>query len=410
MDQGVTPDGLTLHVDDEVLVCDRDGTIPPGTERGYIVRDTRLVSGYRLYLGGFPPVLLQGATAEPFSARFEYTNPTLATARGQIEASALHLRVDRIVGGGVHEDYEVTNYSSSAVELDLEVHIECDFADLFDLREHVVRRRGIMQSTWDEREALLVTTYRNEKFVRALELAVERCDSPAEFANGSLIFRLQLAPGAGWHTCLKWLPRLPDRRRPTSACHALVDGTDDHRSARSDWVSHVTRIEASHPMLAATIARSVEDLSSLRMAPTGDVVSRGPRDDRDAWVPAAGVPWFVTLFGRDSLIVSLQTLMLSPRFALATLRALAELQGTTTDDERDLQPGKIEHEIRHGELAQLGLIPHTPVLRHPRCDDPLRPHRRRGLALARRSGGARGGAPECRASPRVDRPLRGLRR
>jgi glycogen debranching enzyme len=360
MDQGVTPDGLTLHVDDEVLVCDRDGTIPPGTERGYIVRDTRLVSGYRLYLGGFPPVLLQGATAEPFSARFEYTNPTLATARGQIEASALHLRVDRIVGGGVHEDYEVTNYSSSAVELDLEVHIECDFADLFDLREHVVRRRGIMQSTWDEREALLVTTYRNEKFVRALELAVERCDSPAEFANGSLIFRLQLAPGAGWHTCLKWLPRLPDRRRPTSACHALVDGTDDHRSARSDWVSHVTRIEASHPMLAATIARSVEDLSSLRMAPTGDVVSRGPRDDRDAWVPAAGVPWFVTLFGRDSLIVSLQTLMLSPRFALATLRALAELQGTTTDDERDLQPGKIEHEIRHGELAQLGLIPHTP--------------------------------------------------
>jgi glycogen debranching enzyme len=113
-------------------------------------------------------------------------------------------------------------------------------------------------------------------------------------------------------------------------------------------------------MLAVTIARSVEDLSSLRMAPAGDVVSHGPRDDGDAWVPAAGVPWFVTLFGRDSLIVSLQTLLLSPRFALATLRALAALQGTTTDDERDLQPGKIEHEIRHGELAQLGLIPHTP--------------------------------------------------
>ena len=83
-------------------------------------------------------------------------------------------------------------------------------------------------------------------------------------------------------------------------------------------------------------------------------------DERDAWVPAAGVPWFVTLFGRDSLIVSLQTLMLSPRFALATLRALGDLQGTITDDERDMQPGKIEHEIRHGELAQLHLIPHTP--------------------------------------------------
>jgi len=361
MEPGVTPDGLTLHVDDEVLVCDRDATVPPGTERGYIVRDTRLVSGYRLYLGGLAPVLLEGAAAEPFSARFEFTNPTLVTAWGQIDASTLHLRVDRTVGGGVHEDYDVTNYSGSAVELDLEVHVECDFADLFDLREHTVRRRGIMQSTWDEREALLVTTYRNEQFVRALELAVERSDSPAEFANGSLIFRLQLAPGAQWHTCLKWLPRLPDRRRPTSDCHALLDGTDAHRSARDDWVSHVTRIRASDAMLTVTIARSVEDLSSLRMSPARDAGTQlVPRDDRDAWVPAAGVPWFVTLFGRDSLIVSLQTLMLSPRFALATLRALAELQGTTTDDERDLQPGKIEHEIRHGELAQLGLIPHTP--------------------------------------------------
>ncbi len=361
MEPGVTPDGLTLHIDDEVLVCDRDATVPAGTERGYIVRDTRLVSGYRLYLGGLAPVLLEGAAAEPFSARFEFTNPTLVTAWGQIDASTLHLRVDRTVGGGVHEDYDVTNYSGSPVELDLEVHVECDFADLFDLREHTVRRRGIMQSTWDEKQALLVTTYRNEQFVRALELAVERCDSPAEFANGSLIFRLQLAPGAQWHTCLKWLPRLPDRRRPTSACHALLDGTDAHRSARDDWVSHVTRIRASDAMLTVTIARSVEDLSSLRMSPARDGGTQvTPHDDRDAWVPAAGVPWFVTLFGRDSLIVSLQTLMLSPRFALATLRALAELQGTTTDDERDLQPGKIEHEIRHGELAQLGLIPHTP--------------------------------------------------
>ncbi len=260
MELGVPADGLTLHVADEVLVCDRDATMPPGTERGYIVRDTRLVSGYRISLGGSPPVLLKGASAEPFAARFEFTNPTLVTAWGQIEASALHLRVDRIIGGGVHEDYEVTNYSGYPVELDLEVHVECDFADLFDLREHAVRRRGIMQSTWDEQAELLVTTYRNGPFVRALELAVERSDSPAEFANGSLIFRLQLAPGAAWHTCLKWLPRLPDRRRPTSPCHALVVGTEAHRHGRQEWASHVTRIRASDPLLALTIDRSVEDL------------------------------------------------------------------------------------------------------------------------------------------------------
>jgi glycogen debranching enzyme len=361
MEFGITPDGLTLHVDDEVLVCDRQATIPTGTERGYIVKDTRLVSGYHLLLGGLAPVLLKGASTEPYSARFEFTNPTLVTAWGQIEASALHLRIDRTVGGGVHEDYEVTNYSRAGVELDLEVHVECDFADVFDLRELGVRRRGIMQSTWDEKEALLVTTYRNGEFVRALELAVERCDSPAEFANGSLIFRLQVAPGASWHTCLKWVPRLPERRRPTSLCHALVDDTETHGAAHHDWVAHVTKIATSDPLLDLTISRSVEDLSSLRMAPSSDVGTDAPvRDNGDAWVPAAGVPWFVTLFGRDALIVSLQTLMLSPRFALATLRALAALQANATDDERDMQPGKIEHEIRHGELAQLRLIPHTP--------------------------------------------------
>jgi glycogen debranching enzyme len=361
MEFGITPDGLTLHIDDEVLVCDREATIPAGTERGYIVKDTRLVSGYRVLLGGSAPILLKGATAAPFSARFEFTNPTLVTARGEIEASALHLRIDRTVGGGVHEDYDVTNYAHSPVELDLEVHIECDFADLFDLREHVVRRRGIMQSTWDETDALLVTTYRNESFVRALEVAVENCDSRPEFANGSLIFRLQLESGATWHTCLKWLPRLPDRRRPTSLCHALVDGTEAQLAAHRDWVSHVTRIRASDAVLDLMIRRSVDDLSSLRMAPAYQPgANPAPVDDRDGWVPAAGVPWFVTLFGRDSLIVSLQTLMLSPRFAIATLRALANLQATETDDERDMQPGKIEHEIRHGELAQLRLIPHTP--------------------------------------------------
>ena len=237
MEFGIPPDGLTLHLDDEVLVCDREATIPVGSERGYIVKDTRLVSGYRVLLGGSVPVLLKGASAASFSARFEFTNPTLVTAQGQIEATALHLRIDRTVGGGVHEDYDVTNFARSPVELDLEVHIECDFADVFDLRQHVVGRRGIMQSTWDEKQALLVTTYRNGPFVRALEVVVENCDSPTEFANGSLIFRLQLAPGASWHSCLKWLPRLPDRRRPTSSCHGLVDGTEAHLAAHQDWVS-----------------------------------------------------------------------------------------------------------------------------------------------------------------------------
>ncbi len=92
-----------------------------------------------------------------------------------------------------------------------------------------------------------------------------------------------------------------------------------------------------------------------------------PGDEQTAgWLPAAGIPWFVTLFGRDSLIVSLQTLVLSPQLAVASLRALAALQGDDYDDSRDVQPGKVLHELRHGELAHLHLV--------MTCRSPSRPH------------------------------------
>src|SRR5204862_3568981 len=79
----------------------------------------------------------------------------------------------------------------------------------------------------------------------------------------------------------------------------------------------------------------------------------------ECWVPAAGVPWFVTVFGRDSLITSLQNLMVNARFAEGTLRVLARHQARERDDWRDAQPGKIVHELRHGELAHFNLVPHT---------------------------------------------------
>ncbi|MEO7370476.1 MAG: amylo-alpha-1,6-glucosidase, partial [Ilumatobacteraceae bacterium] len=128
------------------------------------------------------------------------------------------------------------------------------------------------------------------------------------------------------------------------------------------WVAETTRIIAGDPDVSATVRQAVDDLAGLRMrhheAAANGVQSAGKH--RDLWVPAAGVPWFVTLFGRDALTVSLQTLSLTPRLAMGSLRALGDLQADAYDDDRDMQPGKIEHEVRHGELAALRLIPHTP--------------------------------------------------
>jgi glycogen debranching enzyme len=363
MEVHVGPAVVTIHADDEVVVCDPDARMSSNKDQGYFASDTRLVSGYRLKLGRLPPVLLNSAAVEPFSSRFEFTNPALFGATGgTIPPNTLHLRLDRTVGDGVHEDYDVVNYGPAPAELDLEVSVESDFADLFDVKRHQLVRRGSLQSDWDARRGWLTTHYVNGDFRRSLRLEASHGDSRPEFANGGIVFRLSLEPGHSWHTCLLWVRLVigGETLRRTRSCHDLVGSDPQHDHLRRQWVRESTRIETGASGVTAAVDRAIDDLASLRMFGDEATTDLDHHDDLDAWVPAAGVPWFVSLFGRDSLIVSLQTLALSPRFALGTLRALAAVQGDGYDDARDMQPGKIEHELRHGELAFLHLVPHTP--------------------------------------------------
>jgi glycogen debranching enzyme len=368
MDIRVGPAGITIHSDDQVLVCDSDAAMSSTEEQGYFALDTRFVSGYRLKLGRRAPLLLNSSAVAPCSARFEFTNPDLPSPDGPIPSRCLGLRLDRVIGHGLHEDYDLTNHADRPIIVDLEVSIESDFADLFDVKSHTLVRRGLLQSTWQEHRQVLVTRYRNGTFGRSIAIAVRDNGSPTEFANGGLLWRVELAAGATWHTCLLWSVDTGDEaRHPSTSCHALSGHDNEHRRAQRQWVANAARFAADDPEVTAVAAQAVDDLSSLRIhlhdqaaAEWGRRSSRAPELAIEAWVPSAGVPWFVSLFGRDALIVSLQTLALSPRFALGALRALAALQADAYDDQRDMQPGKIEHEVRHGELATLRLVPHTP--------------------------------------------------
>jgi glycogen debranching enzyme len=368
MEVQVGPEAITIHADDEVVVCTPDSRMSSTKEEGYFARDTRFVSGYRLKLGRVAPLLLNSAAVQPFSSRFEFTNPDLVTVDGIVPSEKLHLRVDRHVGHGVHEDFDIVNYGHDPVALGFEVSYESDFADLFDVKAHQLVRRGMLQSEWDQVQGRLTTTYRHGDFRRALELRVDKSGSPPQFANGGILFRLELEPRQAWHTCILWVPMIDDEpvRSPPAVCSDLLGLDNEHVQARRRWVEHSTRIVTSDPSVSGVVAQAVDDLSSLRMHMHDDLAAAGhshpdtEQDDIDAWVPAAGVPWFVSLFGRDSLVVSLQTLPLSPRFALGSLHALAHLQADFYDDGRDMQPGKVEHEVRHGELAHFHLIPHTP--------------------------------------------------
>jgi glycogen debranching enzyme len=359
----VGPPVVSTHFDDEVIVCESSGEMSSTKEQGYFAADTRLVSGYRLKLGGDRPILLNGVATWQHSARFEFTNPALVGCDGHpIPEHSLHLRLDRTVGPGIHEDYDLTNQGRTDVVFDLEVSIESDFADLFDVKAHRRVRRGAVHSFWEEENKRLTTRYSNGAFERSLVLAVTRNDSPPEFANGGILFRIELAPASSWHCCLLWMPVIEGtERQVTRPCHQLLESESHHEVARRRWVDQATIFETSNPGVTVALRQAIDDLAGLRLHHHDELARGDPSEaDLDAWVPAAGIPWFVGLFGRDALTVSFQTLAVSPRFALGSLRALAALQADSHDDRRDMQPGKIEHEVRYGELAALHLIPHTP--------------------------------------------------
>ncbi len=364
MEVRVGPATVTIHSDTEFAVSEINGDMSSTSEQGYFASDTRLVSGYRLKLCRQRPTLSNSAAVDNHSARYEFTNPVLLGTDGvEIPARSLHLRLDRTIGHGIHEDYDLTNFGRRPIAASLEVDIESDFADLFDVRAGRVLRRGSLQSEWNKHTGSLVTRYHNGGFERSIAFHVELADSPPEFANGGIMFRLNLEPGESWHTCLLWRPILDgaEPEHPPRACHNLIGTTERDRAQRA-WVAETTRITTGEPDVTATVRQAVDDLAGLRMHRRDGVIDDAhvPGGQHDLWVPAAGVPWFVTLFGRDALTVSLQTLSVTPRLALGSLRALGALQADAYDDTRDMQPGKIEHEVRYGELAALRLVPHTP--------------------------------------------------
>ncbi len=345
----VGPASITINRDDRVMVCQPDGFINPDAEEGFFARDTRLVSGYGLWINGQRPLLLNSSPVQFYSARFEYTNPELFDATGPVARHSLSVRLDRTVSGGVHEDYDIVNYGPRTVRLILEIEIDSDFADIFDVKEHRLVRRGELNTRWYRARRELRTTYTNREFIRELLVEADRSDSTPQFANGRLVFVAEIAPKGRWHTCLRWLPVIGATRRATTlACNAVAGPLP--RSARLELKR--VRLDTPNAVVKRAWDQAQLDMDALQL--------EDPAFAKGVFIPAAGVPWFVTLFGRDSLIVSMQGISGYPQFADGALRRLSELQATGTDPERDMEPGKIPHEIRHGELAQLRILPFQP--------------------------------------------------
>jgi glycogen debranching enzyme len=345
----VGPSTITMNRDDRFVVCQPDGRIERQAEEGFFARDTRFVSGYDLFVNGQRPLLLNASPVQFYSSRFEYTNPELLDRDGVVARQSIALRLDRTVSGGVHEDYDVVNYGRRTVRLTIEIEIESDFADIFDVKSGQLVRRGEINARWFRSARELRTTYVHRDFVRELVLQADRSDSTVQFANGRFVFIAEVAPKGTWHTCLRWLPLTYSKRRPTTlSCNAVAGPRPDQTMPRMRRV----RLETPNHAVMRAWDQAQLDMDALQL--------EDPAFEKGVFIPAAGVPWFVTLFGRDSLVVSMQGISGYPEFASGALRRLSELQATGDDPERDMEPGKIPHEIRHGELAQLRILPFQP--------------------------------------------------
>ncbi|MGI8550869.1 MAG: amylo-alpha-1,6-glucosidase [Dehalococcoidia bacterium] len=349
----VGPPVITINQGNTFVVSRYNGEIETYSELGVFAQDTRFVSYYSFTLNRAPWKLLTSTPITYYSARWHFTNPTVDLESGTLAQDQVSLTLGRTVGEGVHEDYDINNFAMQAVEFHLGIVVRSDFADIFDVHSGKLSERGNMETHWDADRLELTTVYEHVDFHRELIFRMLNCPEAPRFANGRLTFDIRLKPGESWHTCCFIIPVYNSQaHEPIYGCNQVRGADTAPDQLLQQWKAKATGCRSSNVDVERAFSQSVEDMGALRLHQEGFT--------EDVWLPAAGVPWFVTVFGRDSLIVSLQNMSVYYPFAQGALQKLGELQATEMDDWRDAEPGKILHEIRFGELAHFHRIPHTP--------------------------------------------------
>ncbi|MFD1858875.1 amylo-alpha-1,6-glucosidase [Aeromicrobium camelliae] len=327
---------VTLVEGSSFCVSDFDGSMQPHRADGLFVRDTRVISSWRLTVDGAAVEPLAVIPAEPYECLFVGR----AAARAGHPEPTVIVERRRFVGQGMREDVTVRNFGPEAVGLDLTLAVDVDFADLFQVKEHRAvgtgdvghRHVGSDLLFWVDRGA-------SQRGVRVT----------APGAHGTphhLTFRIVVDPQDSWTTTIEVLPSLDQHEiAPVFPSDRPVESAQPAHRMRG-WHDATPRIVAQNTVLSQALSTSERDLGALRITDPDH-----PDDD----VVAAGAPWFMALFGRDSLLAGHMMLPFAPWLAVGTLRTLARLQGRSVDRLTDEEPGKILHEVRLGADLSLAL-------------------------------------------------------
>lgn len=351
----IAPGELTINHGATFVVSDRTMQVREDTSQGIYFSDTRFISHYRFRFNRQPVQLLTAGYVDYYSSVGHFTNPGLYLTKGELPPNQLRLRVVRqLEEGCVFDELRVTNFAMMPILIALVVEIKSDFADIFEVRGLVLPFRGAIETVWDPRGMALTNSYRQDAFSATMHYHIVVCDSVPSFSNGELVFPISLGPQESWRAGIVIGLHIGERtssevrKLPATLRSGSLDSDRLHRR----WHQVTAPVKTGAGDVQRVIDGASEDLGAVRLYL--------PDMPEDIWMPGAGVPWFVTIFGRDSEITSIQTMMHYPGFAHATLRVLANLQGKSVNDAKLEEPGKIAHEIRRGQFALLGRIPHTP--------------------------------------------------
>ncbi|MGI8478510.1 MAG: amylo-alpha-1,6-glucosidase [Gaiellaceae bacterium] len=345
---------LTVLEGSTFCMSDERGDIADATS-GFFAHDTRFLSRLVLNVARSRPLLLSSGRVEHFAAAFFLRNASL----NGLPQDALSVSRERFVGTGLQERIVVRNESMHPLDFELSLEIAADFADIISVKlhdfalgdpEHAPDLPPPAPWTYDatRRQVLIVDPAGDLRTRVVLSQA-------GRVGDGAVAFDLSLDPHERWDLNVDVLPALD------SETESDFGEFDEERETLGDvvaaWTLRVPRVRGGWESLRRAFDRSIADLAALRMR-TGEF--RRP-------LFAAGMPWFMTVFGRDTAITSLQSLLLGPEPAIGALDALADLQAKTVDPAIDAEPGKIVHEVRHGRAAEFwfpryyGSIDSTPL-------------------------------------------------
>ncbi|HET7421127.1 MAG TPA: glycogen debranching N-terminal domain-containing protein [Candidatus Dormibacteraeota bacterium] len=336
------------------LVTDQHGSVPGGTpgEYGLYAADTRFLSRHEIRLNGRRPDSVASVRISFRHARWHMIADSIAGPGGDMREARVSVTVDRLISlNQMHEDLVLESYARAPVTVLLEVALESDFADIFEVRFQSWQRRDDLNTWWLGPNSL-ESRYQKDDFVRRCLVRALTQSGGITYANGALRIPADLRPGERWKVCLQYDLLTSDDEMPKLAPTCALEAGDRALVQERSWQTSVSQLEPSDVRLQFAYERAVEDMAALRL--------HEQEEASDRWMPAAGLPWFMALFGRDSLIASIQAMVAQPAVALGTLENLARWQAQVDDAERDAEPGKMPHELRVGEWAHFGLVPHRP--------------------------------------------------